>query len=284
VHVPFPPALARAFARALGGDRAVRIADDLAFEDAGHGYDAFGMHPDFVGLGDALGGWLHDHWFRVTAYDAHHIPADGPAILAANHSGTLPFDGVMLWANVLRSTNPPRAPRPVADYFVSTLPFVSTLFARAGVIGGARGNVRRLLEQGDLLMLFPEGEPGIGKPFSERYRLQTWRKGHCEMAIRYRAPVVPVGIVGAEEQMPQLGRIPLRKLGLAVPFLPIPATPVPLPVHYHVVYGEPLRFDREFSPAQADDPQIVSEAASRVKQAVLALIHRGLRERRGVFA
>lgn len=269
----------------MGRSDALDRARRLAFADAGHGFDPFGMHPDFMAFGDALASWLHDSYFRVQSYDAHHIPATGPAILAANHSGTLPVDGMMLWIDVLRNTDPPRAPRPVADYFVSSLPWVGTLFARAGMVGGSRGNVRRLLEQGELMMLFPEGVPGISKPFSERYQLQNWRVGHCEMAIRYQAPVVPVGIVGAEEQMPQLGRIPIDGLfGMSIPHIPIPATPLPLPVRYHILYGEPLRFDREFKPEDADDPEILAACAARVRASVQELIHRGLRERHGIFA
>lgn len=281
--MPFPPAVARALTRLAGRSDALDRAQRLAFHDAGHGFDPFGMHPDFLAFGDALASWVHDVWFRVESYDAHHIPRWGPGILAANHSGTLPFDGMMLWIDVLRNTDPPRAPRPVADYFVSSLPWVGTLFARAGVVGGSRGNVRRLLEQGELMMLFPEGTPGISKPYADRYQLQTWRVGHCELAIRHRAPVVPVGIVGAEEQMPQLARIPTGKLGLPVPFVPVPATPVPLPVRYHILYGEPLRFDQEFQPEDADNPEIVAACAERVRTAVEALVHRGLRERKGVF-
>jgi 1-acyl-sn-glycerol-3-phosphate acyltransferase len=279
--LPFPPTVARALTRLLGGEASAERALRLAFGDAGHGFDAFGLHPDFVAFGDAIAGLAHDNWFRVKSYDAHHIPKEGPGVLAANHSGTLPFDGMMLWVDVLRNTDPPRAPRPVADYFVSSLPFLGTLFARAGAVGGSRGNVRKLLEDGELIMLFPEGTPGIGKPFSERYQLQEWRKGHCEFAIRHSAPVVPVGIVGAEEQMPQIARIPLKG---PIPFLPIPATPVPLPVRYHILYGEPLRFDLEFKPEDADDPEIVAACSERVRVAVQHLIHRGLRERKGVFA
>jgi 1-acyl-sn-glycerol-3-phosphate acyltransferase len=279
--MPVPPSVARRLNAWLGSAEAHARVSRLAFADAGHGYDAFGMHPEFVELGETVTRFLYDSWFRVRSYDAHHIPREGPAILAANHSGTLPFDGMMLWTDVLRHTDPPRTPRPVADYFVSSLPFWGTLVARAGAVGGSRGNVRRLLEGGDLLMLFPEGTGGIGKRFSDRYKLQEWRQGHCEMAIRFRAPVVPVGIVGAEEQMPQIAAIPLKG---AVPFLPIPATLLPLPVRYHILYGPPLRFDQEYRPDDADDPEIVSSAAARVKAAVEDLIARGLRERPGVFA
>ena len=105
---------------------------------------------------------------------------------------------------------------------------MSVLFARCGVVGGSRGNAKALLEAGEMLMIFPEGTPGIGKPFSDRYQLQEWRQGHCELAIRHSAPVVPVGIIGPEEQMPQVGLIKGLK-AFGVPHLPVPATPFPLP-------------------------------------------------------
>ncbi|MEZ4238425.1 MAG: lysophospholipid acyltransferase family protein [Myxococcota bacterium] len=280
--MPFPPAIARAFSSVLGGPLVRDRAERLKFTDAGHGFDRFGMHPDFVAMGDTVGKFLYERYFRVQSHGAENIPRTGPAILAANHSGTLPMDGAMLWVDVLRHTDPPRAARPVADYFVSTLPVVSTLFARCGVVGGSRGNARALLEAGELLMIFPEGVPGIGKPFSERYKLQEWRQGHCELAIRHGAPVVPVGIVGAEEQMPQLARIPVPGSS-ALPYLPIPATPLPLPVRYHIHYGEPVRLDRDYSPSDADDPEVVLRAAATVKERVQKLLDDGRRARRGVF-
>jgi 1-acyl-sn-glycerol-3-phosphate acyltransferase len=280
--MPFSPAIARALSALVGGPGVRDRAERVHFADAGHGYDRFGLHPDFVALGDMLAGPAYERYFRVRSYGAEHIPKTGPAILAANHSGTLPVDGAMLWVDVYRNTDPPRVARPVADYFVSSLPVVSTLFARSGVVGGTRGNARALLESGDLLMIFPEGVGGIGKPFSERYRLQTWTKGHCELAIRYSAPVVPVGIVGAEEQMPQIARIPVGKRS-PLPYIPVPATLVPLPVRYHIHYGDPLRFDQEFRPEDADDPEIVREAAARVKAAVQALLDEGVRQREGIF-
>jgi len=280
--MPFRPRFAKVLSHVFGGPEVRDRAERLNFPDAGHGYDQFGMHPDFVALGETIGQGLYDKYFRVRSYGTEHIPSSGPAILAANHSGTLPVDGAMLWVDVLRNSNPPRAARPIADYFVSTLPYVSSLFARCGVVGGSKGNARALLESGEMLMIFPEGTPGIGKPFSERYKLQNWRKGHCELAIRHSAPIVPVGIVGAEEQMPQLARIPLGKWS-AVPYLPVPATLVPLPVRYHIHYGEPLPFHTDYRPEDADDPDAVTEAAARVKAAVQGLLDRGLQMREGIF-
>ncbi|MCB9677571.1 MAG: acyltransferase family protein [Alphaproteobacteria bacterium] len=278
--MPFPPRIARAITTALGGRSVRERAERLYYRDEGHGYDRFGLHPDFVALGDVIGKPGYEWYFRVESHGAENIPKTGPGILAANHSGTLPMDGAMLWVDVLRNTDPPRCSRPLADYFVPSLPFVSTLFARCGVVGGSRGNAQALLEAGELLMIFPEGVPGIGKPFAQRYQLQHWTKGHCELAIRHRAPVIPIGIVGAEEQMPQIARIPVKG---PVPYIPIPATLVPLPTKYHIHYGEPIPLHEEFSPDDADDPEIVRNAAARVKAAVQALLERGLSERKGIF-
>lgn len=282
--MPLPPALARTIAQAFLSPEEFERLQGVHFHDAGHGYDAFGMHPAFVGLGAVVTRDLYDRYFRVISYDPHHVPEYGPAILAANHSGNIPIDGMMLWADVLRRTNPPRVVRAVADHFVPAMPWIGTFFARSGVVGGSRGNARALLEAGELLMIFPEGTPAILKPWKQRYQLFEFRQGHAELAIRHSAPVVPVGIVGAEEQLPQL--FSSRRLGKLVgaPAMPIPAVPVPLPVRYHILYGEPLRFDKEFSPADADDPVVVKAAAARVRAAVEGLIARGLRERKGVFA
>ena len=278
--MPISPRIARALTRLFAGEDAIERVDRAKFKDVGHGYDPFGLHPDYLGFGEVLTSPLYDRYFRVRSYNHHHIPKTGPAVIACNHSGTLPVDGMMLWADIWRHTEPPRAARAVADYFVPSLPFIGTLFARGGVVGGSRGNARTLLENGEMLMIFPEGVPGIGKPFSKRYQLQEWRQGHCELAIRHGAPIVPVGLVGAEEQMPQLFRIPFKG---PIPYIPVPATPVPLPVRYHLHYGPPIPVHEEYSPEQADDPAVLKEAAARVKSAVHDLIQEGLKQRKGVF-
>jgi 1-acyl-sn-glycerol-3-phosphate acyltransferase len=131
-------------------------------------------------------------------------------------------------------------------------------------------------------VVFPEGDVGIGKPFAERYRLTEWRVGHVELALRYRAPVVPTAIVGAEEQMPTLFKIERFHL-FGAPYLPIPLTPFPLPVRYHVRYGAPMRLHEDYA-GDPRDPAILADAARRVKARVQALIDQALEERAGVFA
>jgi 1-acyl-sn-glycerol-3-phosphate acyltransferase len=258
------------------------LPDKLEFRDAGHGYDVFGLNPHVAARALRWIEPLYTYYFRVRSYNAHHIPERGAAILAANHSGLLPLDGVMLYADIVKHTAPPRVPRILADLFVSRLPLIGTLFARAGVVSGARRNLRRLLDRGELIAVFPEGTPGIGKQFRQRYHLQDWRVGHAELAIRHRAPVVPVAIIGPEEQWPVVARIDaIRPFG--APYLPIPAVPFPLPVRYHIHYGTPLYLHEGLGADGADDPAAVDAAADRIKRAVQALIDAGLEQRPGVF-
>jgi 1-acyl-sn-glycerol-3-phosphate acyltransferase len=279
----FRPAIAEFLARLTVDETVMDRARRIQFRDAGHGYDTFGMHPSFVALGEAVIAPAFERYFRCVSHGHENIPKTGAAILAANHSGNVPIDGAMLWLDVLRNTEPPRASRPIADHFVPSLPFIGTLFARGGMVGGSRGNARSLLEADELLMIFPEGVPGIVKPFRQRYQLERFRVGHAELAIRHSAQIVPVGIVGGEEQMPAL--FASKRLGklFGIPIFPVPLLPFPLPVRYHLYYGEPIRVDQEFTPEQADDSKVVTEVAARVQAAVDGLLKRGLRERNGVF-
>ncbi|MDQ3034981.1 MAG: acyltransferase family protein [Myxococcota bacterium] len=273
---------ARAFSRALLPAAEHERLEHLQFHDAGHGWDRLGLRPDAVRASAAATRFLYEVWFRVDSRGGEQIPSSGPAILAANHSGMLPVDGMMLWADVLRRTEPPRVARVVADRFVPRLPLVYTAFSRNGVVSGNRATLERLLGDSELLAVFPEGVPGIAKPPSERYRLQPFRVGHAELAIRFRAPIVPVAIVGAEEQWPELARIESFHL-FGAPYLPIPATPFPLPVRYRIRYGAPIDPRGRFAPEQADDPTTTRALAREVQSAVQALIDEALRERKGIF-
>jgi 1-acyl-sn-glycerol-3-phosphate acyltransferase len=259
----------------------LELLRDAPIRDAGHGYDVFGLEPENVAIMLALLRRIHGHYFRAQSHGVENLPTRGAAILAANHSGTLPLDGMMIWTDVLLHRR--RIPRTVADYFVAGMPFVGTLFARCGVVGGTPGNLRVLLESGELVLLFPEGVPGIAKPIWKRYQLQDWREGHAELALRHRVPVVPVAVIGAEEQWPLLGRIEALGPLIGVPYVPVPLTLFPLPVRYHIHYGDPLVLHEGLQPEDADDPVVVKRAARRVRDAVQALIDRGLRQREGIF-
>ena len=261
--------------------RSADRVDRCRYLDLGHGYDVFGMHRDWLAAAHALAGPLHRSYFRVSSHGARNIPRSGPAIMVANHAGMLPIDAAMLCVDVLEQTNPPRMVRCIGDRFLPELPFVGTLFSRCGVVSGTLANVRYLIESGELCLIFPEGMPAIGKPFRDRYKLLDWRVGHAELALRYRVPVVPVAVIGSEEQWPQIGRIAaLRPFG--APYLPIPASPVPLPVHYHIHYGPPLVLRSADAPLDLST-HAVARAAEATRAAVEQLIAKGRASRRGVF-
>ncbi|MCB9674358.1 MAG: acyltransferase family protein [Alphaproteobacteria bacterium] len=256
------------------------IAETVRINDAGHGIDPFGLNRKGAYRGLALTYWLYEYWFRVESHDIHHVPAEGAAVLACNHSGMLPLDALMLAHDLMRNRRRPA--RIAMDYFVPGLPWVNLVFTRGGGFSGSRGNFHALIEAGELVLVFPEGVPGIGKPFSQRYQLQTWREGHVELAIEHGVPVVPVCVIGAEEQWPQVARIEGVE-ALGIPYIPIPATPVPLPVKYHIWYGEPIPIPSLYRREQAHDSGAVSEAAARVRSAVQDLITHGLAQRKGIF-
>lgn len=258
-----------------------RLAIKAAFHDEGYGYDVFGLHPPTLDRMLELGAPIYDRYFRVESHGIEHVPADGPVIVVANHGGVLPVDAAMLCFDLLRKAQPPRVPRPIADHFVPRLPVVSTLFARCGAVSGTRSNVAHLLESGELVVIWPEGVTGPAKQFRNRYQIQAWRVGFAELAIRHRAPVVPVAILGAEESWPLATKLGLRWFG--APYLPIPAWPLPLPVHYHMYYGAPIHLDSDHVAADADDPEIVAAAAARVRCVLERQIEDLRMVRRGLF-
>lgn len=250
---------------------------ELHVNDAGHGYDALGMHRSWVALAAALLLPAHRHYFRVQSHGAENIPQRGPAILVANHGGILPFDAAMLCMDVLEHTSPARLLRPAADFFVPKLPFIGTLLSRMGTTNGTASNLRHLLENDELVLIFPEGLRAIGKARTQAYQLQDWGVGHAELALRHGVPIVPVAIIGAEEQWRELLRLPLPLLN--APYVPIPWPPLPMPVRYHIHYGAALRSEA----CSAPEPAQVDALASATRKAVANLLRHGLAERRGVF-
>lgn len=252
-----------------------------AFHDEGHGYDVFGYDPRARRWAIDHLRWVAEHYFRVRSSGAEQIPATGPAILVANHGGALPIDAALVAIDVDRTTG--RVVRPIVDRFVPTLPLVSTWFARIGAVVGTHVNVAHLLARGAVIAIFPEGAQGIAKPARERYQLKEWRVGHAELALRHRAPIVPVAVLGSEEAWPVLGRITrLRRFG--VPFLPVPATPLPLPLRHVLFYGAPLALHDGLPADAADRPELVAAAAERVRAALASLLADARRARAGRFA
>jgi 1-acyl-sn-glycerol-3-phosphate acyltransferase len=246
-----------------------------------YGVDPYGFDLEYSLAAIAPFLWLYRNWFRVQVHGIGNVPGSGRALLVANHSGQLPFDAAMIGAAMLVELDPPRSARALVEKWVPSLPFVSSFFARLGQVVGTPENCRRLLAADELLLVFPEGVRGLNKPFRERYRLQEFGLGFLRLALECGAPVVPVGVVGAEEQAPNLMDLaPLAKL-LSMPAIPLTPTliPVPLPTRYHIWFGEPMRLQG----APDDDDAVLEQRVGLVKAAVQALLDRGLAERRSIF-
>jgi 1-acyl-sn-glycerol-3-phosphate acyltransferase len=245
------------------------------------GVDPYGLDLDYAIAAVAPLMWLYRRYFRVQLHGVDEVPGEGRVVLVANHSGQLPFDAAMISVALLLEKDPPRVVRALVEKWVPTLPFVSTFMARCGQIVGTPENCRRLLAAGESILVFPEGVRGLNKPFSERYRLRPFGSGFMRLALESNAVIVPVGVVGAEEQAPALFDLkPLARL-LSFPAFPITPTilPLPLPTRYHLHFGAPMRF--RGSPD--DDDAELDRKVSEVQRAVQALLERGLAERKHVF-
>ncbi len=278
--------------RTLASEEDYRWFDRVQMRDLGFGFDLFGLEKESAALAFFFFRLAYKYWFRVESEGHHHIPRVGRCILAANHGGMLPWDAAMACVDTLVRLHPPRILRSIVDTFVGDIPFLNVWFARVGQVIGVRQNFRELLKNEELVIVFPEGTPAIGKRYGERYRLRPFHVGFVELAITHQVPIVPVAFVGPDEQAPILFRLDggiARALGL--PFVPVtPTFPllglaglVPLPVKYRIFYGEPFHFYRDHPKEAARNPRLVEELAERVREQVQEMVDAGLRRRSGTF-
>ncbi|HEY5955825.1 MAG TPA: lysophospholipid acyltransferase family protein [Polyangiaceae bacterium] len=270
--------------RLVGRDFDERLAA-LDHRYAVQGGDGFGLDLESYRSLGAFFGFLHRNYFRTEVHGIDHLPA-GRVIIVANHSGQLPIDAVILACSLFFDTAAPRVTRAMVDRWAAGLPFVSTFFSRLGSVVGAPNNARRLLERDEALLVFPEGIKGISKPFTQRYQLQDFGTGFMRLAIETRAPILPVAVIGAEEQYINVGNAkPLANL-LHIPACPIipqmllPFGQLPLPTKYRLFFGEPLRF----GDSAAANAATIADNVFVVRQAIQRLITTGLSQRRGVFS
>jgi 1-acyl-sn-glycerol-3-phosphate acyltransferase len=245
-------------------------------------YDPFGLSAGALRSAFPFFYTLYRLYFRVRSQGHQHIPADGPAVMVANHGGLLPFDGAMAAVDVLLHTDPPRLARAIVDRWAGTLPFVNVFFARVGQVIGTRENCTALLDQGKLVLTFPEGIDGIRKPVNQRYQLQHFHVGFIEHALRARAPIVPFAVLGSDDQAPILYDMKPLARWLGLPVAPItPTFPwfgplglLPYPVRYRIIYGEPLRLHERYEPDAAEDARLVRDLSAEVRRTVQHLVDR----------
>jgi 1-acyl-sn-glycerol-3-phosphate acyltransferase len=233
---------------------------------------------------------IAEKWFRVEVRGIENIPTDGGALVVSNHSGTVPVDGLMTALSIHDKTG--RYLRPLGADLVFKLPIVSELARKGGATLACSEDAERMLAGGELVGVWPEGFKGIGKPYSERYKLQRFgRGGFVSSAMRAGVPIIPTSVVGAEEIYPLVGNIPSLARLLGVPYIPItplfpwlgPLGLFPLPSKWLIEFGEPIRTD-DYDVGSADDPMLVFNVTDQVRETIQQTLYSLLMQRKSVFS
>ena len=291
---PGPPG-SEAAGAADGGWRS-RLADILEFArrqlDGETEVDQFGFDPEFnsrVLMPAAR--VLYQHWFGVRMRGLEHVPEVGPALVVANHSGTLPVDAVMLQSGLHDEHPGHRNLRLLGADLVYEIPLLAPLARKVGHTRACPANAHALLRSGELVGVFPEGFKGIGKPFADRYQLRRFgRGGFAATAIGARVPIIPCAIVGAEEIYPLLGNArPIAEL-LRLPYFPItplfpwlgPVGAVPLPSKWIIEFCPPVPTS-DYPPGSEDDPAVIADLSGRVRGTIQRKLDDLLSERGPAF-
>ncbi|WP_064742954.1 lysophospholipid acyltransferase family protein [Pseudonocardia spinosispora] len=273
-----------------------RLADLLAFlrrrASGDYQIDEFGFDREFADhLVMPTLRPLYERWFRVETLGMSNVPAEGGALLVANHSGVLPIDAMMTTV-ALRDHHPAgRHLRMLGADLLFRTPMLGSIARKAGHTLACNPDAERLLNSDELVGVWPEGYKGVGKPFKDRYKLQRFgRGGFVSAAMRTGVPIIPCSIVGAEEIFPMVADLkPLARL-FGLPYFPItptfpllgPLGMVPLPSKWYIEFGEPIRTDR-YDPADAEDPMLVFNITDQVRETIQQTLYSLLSQRRNAF-
>jgi 1-acyl-sn-glycerol-3-phosphate acyltransferase len=253
--------------------------------------DEFGFDRRFTERLEPLFEFLYALWWRVETTGIEHVPATGPGLIVANHSGVLPYDGVMIKLAVRHEHPARRDCRMLALDMFALLPFLAPMLAKSGSVRASPENGERLLRRGELVGVFPEGVKGVGKRFKERYKLARFgRGGFIRLALRAGAPIVPCAVVGAEEIHPVVGKADWVGRPFGLPYFPItptfpalgPLGVVPLPTKWSIDFGDPIDLGA-YGPEAADDPILVNRLSEDVRATIQGMIDGRLARRRSIW-
>ncbi len=253
--------------------------------------DEFGLDPIFTAKAKVFFDLLYDKWWRIEAIDMHNIPSSGRALLVSNHSGGIPIDGAMIVTSIVKKHPVKRIARPLVEDFAYYMPFVNSFLIKTGSVRASQENAERLLEKEQLVIVFPEGIKGIGKPFKDRYKLQRFgRGGYIKLAIKTHSPIIPVAVVGAEEAYPIIGRIDWLGKIFGVPYLPTtlffpwlgPIGAIPLPTKWYIKYGKPIDMEK-YSEHDIDDDILINRLSENVRTRIQQMLTEMLKQRKSIF-
>jgi len=255
--------------------------------------DEFGFDPDLTEtVVLPFFRQIYRHWFRVEVDGVSNIPAEGSGLVVGNHAGALwAIDGAMTATAVHEETPNNRFLRMLGADLLFTTPALGPLARKTGSTLACNPDAERLLNNGELVGVWPEGFKGIGKPFNQRYKLQRFgRGGFVAAALRTGTPIIPTSIVGSEEIHPMLANAkPIARL-LGLPYFPVtptfpwlgPLGAVPLPSKWYIEFGDPIE-TASYGPDAAEDAMLVFELTDRVRETIQATLYRLLMRRRSIW-
>ncbi len=264
---------------------------ELARRGPNYEVDDFGFDPQWTESFLSAFMVLYREYWRVETTGVENVPASGRALLVSNHAGVLPWDGTMIKTAVFAEHSHPRHVRALVASLFMGMPVLSWFLRRTGQAVGHPDDTRRLLERDELVLVFPEGVRGTGKNFKDRYRLRRFgRGGFVATAIRSRAPIIPISVVGSEEIYPMVGDLAPVARFFGLPYFPItpfwpwlgPLGMIPLPSKWRIQFHPPVHVE-EHPPDTADDQNLVMALADEVRDTIQQGVYDNLKLRRGVF-
>jgi 1-acyl-sn-glycerol-3-phosphate acyltransferase len=253
--------------------------------------DEFGADRRFAETLEPLLEFLYAIWWRVETTGIEQVPSEGPGLVVANHSGVLPYDGLMVQLAVRHEHPARRVCRMLALDMFALLPGLAPALAKSGSVRANPANAERLLKKGELVGVFPEGVKGVGKHFKDRYKLARFgRGGFIRIALRTGSPIIPCAVVGAEEIHPVLAKADWVGRPFGLPYFPItPTFPllgplglIPLPTRWSIDFGDPLDLS-PYGPEAASDPILVNRLSQQVRETVQGMIDGRVARRRSVW-
>ena len=264
---------------------------ELARRGPNYEVDDFGFDPQWTEAFLSVFMVLYRDYWRVETTGVENVPAKGRALLVSNHAGVLPWDGTMIKTAVFAEHSHPRHVRALVASMFMGMPMLSWFLRRTGQTVGHPDDTRRLLERDELVLVFPEGVRGTGKSFKDRYQLRRFgRGGFVATAIRSRAPIIPVSVVGSEEIYPMVADLAPVARFFGLPYFPLtpfwpwlgPLGMIPLPSKWRIQFHAPIHVE-EHPPEAAGDNNLVMALSDQVRDTIQQGIYDNLKLRRGVF-
>jgi len=242
-----------------------------------YGLDPYGVDKDYLRGFFSFLSFFYRKWLTVDAYGIENVPNQGRTMVVGNHSGGIALDGGMIIASLMLDKDPPRLAQGMAEIFLNSTPFVSTVLSRVGQFTGLPEHAVRLLEDDRLLMVFPEGARGTEKLYPQRNSLVRFGTGFIRLALQTGTPIVPTAFIGGGEAIPTIAN--LYRIGKLVgaPYVPVTPwlAPLPRPTNCQIYYGEPMVFEGDGS----EEDDVITSYVEQVKSRIGQLIEFGVENR-----